>query len=540
MNENVKTNIKFNIIAIICILIFAFAISPKTLQNDTFYTIKIGEHILNSGIDMEDPFSWQDLTYTYPHWAYDVMIYFFYNIGGHLGIYISTIIFTAILGLIIYFTNDEFTNNKPMSFVLTIAVMYLLKDFIAARAQLVTFILFALEVLFIEKLLNTGKKRYIVGLIIIPILIANLHAAVFYFYFILYLPYIAEYIIALLADQYGQQLDKRIKKIKEKLLKCNDENKKVKLNNKLEKLIKIKENKETENEPYKIIINKRKTTKILLIIMIICLFTGLLTPQTSFEPYTHLFKLMKGNSTKNISEHLPLTLAKDLTLAVVFIFFLSIMIFTDTKIRLCDLFMLGGLTALTFMSRRQESMFMIMCIPIFNRMLTSFLNKYDKNGTEQMKKIMVGICGTIVTICLVLIISLLSYNNKYKNNYISKKSYPVEASKWILDNLDINNIKLYNEYNYGSYLLYEGIPVFIDSRCDLYTPEFNEGKDIFNDFLAMANMTTNDLEGMFNKYGFTHFITYKKAKLCIYLNSNPDKYSIIYSDDNFVIYEKVK
>ena len=34
-----KTKIKFNILAIICILIFSFSLAPKTLQNDTYYTI---------------------------------------------------------------------------------------------------------------------------------------------------------------------------------------------------------------------------------------------------------------------------------------------------------------------------------------------------------------------------------------------------------------------------------------------------------------------------------------------------------------------
>ena len=57
-----------------------------------------------------------------------------------------------------------------------------------------------LTVFFIEKFLETKKKRYAVGLIIIPILLANFHLAVFPFYFILYLPYIGEYIIAVLAE----------------------------------------------------------------------------------------------------------------------------------------------------------------------------------------------------------------------------------------------------------------------------------------------------------------------------------------------------
>ena len=99
--EKKKINIKFNVLAIIAIIILCFAISPKTLQNDTFYTIKIGELILNNGIDMCDHFSWhENLPYTYPHWAYDTGIYLIYNLGeltgiengGMLFIYLSTVI----------------------------------------------------------------------------------------------------------------------------------------------------------------------------------------------------------------------------------------------------------------------------------------------------------------------------------------------------------------------------------------------------------------------------------------------------------------
>ena len=271
--------------------------------------------------------------------------------------------------------------------------------------------------------------------------------------------------------------------------------------------------------------------------MIICVFTGLLTPLKEV-PYTYLIKTMQGDSTKNISEHLPLTLANNIKYACVLISFIAIMMFTDTKIRLCDLFMLGGLTVLAFMSRRQESMFIIICLPIFVRLITAFLNKYDKNAITKLTKTMTSVCGMIVTICLILIASMFMYNTRYKDEYVSPSSYPVQASNWILENLDINEIKLYNEYNFGSYLLHRGIPVFIDSRADLYLPEFNKGVSIFRDFLNISGLSTKNLEGVFDKYGFTHFIVNSKAKLTIYLDAKPDEYRRIYSDDYFSIYEK--
>ena len=213
-----KTKIKFNVLAIICILVFSFVITPKTLQNDTFYTISIGEHIVENGIDREDPFAWTELKYTYPHWLYDVATYFVYNMGGMTGIYITTAVLSCILGIIIYITQVKVNKNNLFSFALTMLIMFLLKDFIAARAQLVTFILFILEILFVECFLSSNKKRYLVGLVVISALIANLHAAVFYVFFVLLLPYFAEYFIIKIRDSFfAHKL--RIKLIKNKIEK---------------------------------------------------------------------------------------------------------------------------------------------------------------------------------------------------------------------------------------------------------------------------------------------------------------------------------
>ena len=203
LKEKIKISneIKFMIVSIILISIFCVALTPVTLQNDTFYSIKVGEHIANYGIDMKDSFSWhENLNYTYPHWGYDVITYYIYSMFGMIGIYITTCILAIILGISIYLVNIELVKNKFFSFIITIGTMYIIRGFIAARAQLVTYILLMLTIYFIEKFLETKKKRNIIGLIIIPIILANYHVAVFPFYFILYLPYIAEYIIAICSE----------------------------------------------------------------------------------------------------------------------------------------------------------------------------------------------------------------------------------------------------------------------------------------------------------------------------------------------------
>ena len=556
-----KTKVKFNVLAIFCIVIFCMAITPITFQNDTYYSIAIGKHIVETGtIDMMDPFSWhEDLPYSYPHWAYDVGTYLVYNLGESVGIggfaalYIATMILSVILGIVIYYACCKFSKNNLISFFITLGIVYLLKNFIAARAQLVTYILFALTVLFIENFIETKKKRYAVYLIIIPIIIANVHCAVWPFYFVLYVPYIAEYLLAVIVDAniyYNVKLFFSRSKLKRLSKKEGKQDKIDALNNKIKELEASKENVKAIEEkrranPYKVIFKKEPAVKWLILIMIISLFTGLLTPLGDV-PYTYYIKTMQGNTTQNISEHQPLTLINNTAILIVFTMFLLVLIFTDTKLRLRDFFMLAGLTLMTLMSRRQASLFAIIAGFIFVKLITALFEKYDKTGTETVMKFMTKLPGKILTIFMGILISLYIFVPKIGNQFVNKASYPVDAANFIIENLDLDEIRLYNEYNYGSYLLYRGIPVFIDSRADLYAPEFNgtkgedgkyKGRNIFSDYINTSNISTY-YENTFNKYDITHTITTKKAKLNMFL-SRDENYKEIYSDKYFVIYERL-
>ena len=64
----------------IVVAIFTIGIISKSFQNDTFFNIAIGKYIKENGIDMKDHFSWHELSYTYPHWLYDVVIFKIYAV----------------------------------------------------------------------------------------------------------------------------------------------------------------------------------------------------------------------------------------------------------------------------------------------------------------------------------------------------------------------------------------------------------------------------------------------------------------------------
>ena len=545
-------NFKFNLLAIICISIFVIGIVEKTLQNDTYYTITLGKYILNNGIDMMEHFSWhQGLIYTYPHWLYDVLLYIVFNAFGFFGIYVSSVVLGIILGVSVYIVLSKISKNNLISFFVTLLIMFLGRHYLTARAQLVTFILFVWTMYFIEMFLNTKKKRYAIGLILIPIAIANIHAAVFPFYFILFLPYIGEYIIALLKENIDLptllflKSDKiEIKKLSNKkeltekeIKKLEQLTKRVKVN---EKRIETKRElaKAKEGKEYKIVINKKDNVKWLIIIMIICIFTGLITP-IGDTPYTYLIHTMQGNTTENISEHLPMVLAQDMPAIVIISVYLIMLAFTKTKVRLSDLFLNIGLIVLALMSRRQLSMLCFIGVIALNNIISDFIKLYStEKQIEQVKKAMVTWKGQIIVYILVILVTGVMMFDSRDNKIVNDALYPVKACDYILEKLDVNNIKIFNDYNYGSYLMYRGIPVFIDSRADVYDPKFNGLKDdIFQDYIK-TNGLNKYYEDTFEHYGITHVISYANSKLALYLSHDYD-YKELYKDKNFVIYERL-
>ena len=192
-------------------------------------------------------------------------------------------------------------------------------------------------------------------------------------------------------------------------------------------------------------------------------------------------------------------------------------------------------------------MFAIFCGPILANLIAQMVEKYDKETFIKLEKFVSGWFGATVVICLCIILSTRIIKPTINDDYIDTSSYPVDAADWMLKNLDVKNIKLYNEYNYGSYLLFRGIPVFIDSRCDLYSPEFNgtyntetkeyDGRDIFSDALNIAGLGT-DYKSKFEEYGVTHIILYQNSKLAMVLKTDSN-YKEIYSQGNFKIFERL-
>lgn len=236
-----------------------------------------------------------------------------------------------------------------------------------------------------------------------------------------------------------------------------------------------------------------------------------------------------------INEHLPIVLASSLEFFVFLTVLIAVFAFTDSKITLSNAFLIFGLLIMTIMSRRN----VFLLIPLTSVQIVKLIDMFIKKNTINVNYDQVTckiLKVSFIIICLVIIgICIYNFAISYNEPYIDESLYPVEATKWIKNNLDLDNIKLFNDYDYGSYMLWQGVPVFIDSRCDLYTKPFNKGVTIFDDYMSTY---TGEIAYMdtFEKYGITHIITYKISGINTYM-SQDENCEQLYEDDNFVVYK---
>ncbi len=80
------------------------------------------------------------------------------------------------------------------------------------------------------------------------------------------------------------------------------------------------------------------------------------------------------------------------------------------------------------------------------------------------------------------------------------------------------------------------IPVFIDSRLDVYCSEFND-TDIFYDFIQISNGNKH-YDEVFEKYDFTHILLQPEDRVQQYICKD-ENYKMIYEDEYYVLYEKL-
>ena len=484
--KNKKIYIFFTIlISILCVVTVG-----KTIQNDTYSAIRIGDYILHNGIDFVEHFNFNELFYHNARWLFNVIIALIYNKFNFFGVYLFAILGSITLGLTIFNCLLKKNKNYFLSFIITVLSIYFISGCLTARAQIISYLLLFLELLFIEKLIKSDKKKYIFVISLISILIANIHTTIWPMTLILFMPYFAEYIIS-----------KFLKK--PKILYFDEIN-----------------------------------IKTLIITFLIVLVSGLLTP-LGFLPYTYMFKTLSGGSSQiDITELKIVNPFTNVSLFFSIIIYVYLFVYLKRKIKISDIFLVSGLFIMAVMAYRNIPFFIILCTISLSRLIIDNTEKYKEKIDKIFNYIYEDkIIISLITIVMIVLCTVLFYRNIYKKSYVADYIYPTKAADYIVNNLDLDNLRLYNSFNNGSYLEFRGIKVFLDSRSEVYCKEFNN-TNILLDWYMTENLKT-DYKYTFNEYNFNYILLYIHEPLNYYVSKDID-YKIIYVDNYFVLYEKVE
>lgn len=490
MKENKKIYIVFTILIII---ITALSIT-KEMQNDTFFTIATGNSILNNGYDNLDHLTWHNnLEFYKLRWAFDITIATIYNTFNFIGIYIFIILIACITTVSLFNILIKQKNNIIISFVVAMTSALLLANgwFFTGRAQIISYLLLLWEVHFIERLIDTKQKRYYIILFCISVLIVNFHASVWPMTIILLLPYIAEAIIY--------------------------------------KIVKDK-----NQEKRKFIIEPISLKK--LIIAVICIAVGSLISPIGTYVYTYMFKIIGGLSSTFIAELATTNILTSVGMIVGLLIIDVLLLATKTKMKLSDFLLYFGLFFMALLAKRNLAFLYLIGMIAIARLISVFFETYDSdNLLEKANKFFSKNTSLVYVTLAVIIVFSNNAITRYRENYINEKKYPVEAVKYIKENLDYKNLKIYNSFNYGSYLEFQGIPAFLDSRSEIFCKEFND-TEILQDWLDTSRGYKN-YNDTFEKYNIDYAIVENGEIINTYL-SRDAKYEKIYEDDTYSLYSK--
>lgn len=489
--QAMRNKIKLNhdkIIIILLIVLPCLMLYKPVFENDTYWLLNTGNYIMQHGFPVEEPFTiHQGLSFSIQQWLSAVIFYLIYDKLGIAVFYLSATVLHILITYIIYRIAIIVSKNKAVSITIAVAASILLNFFIVLRPQIFSLAVFALEIYILESYIQSRKVIWLVWLPVLSIALINLHSAMWWFFFVMIIPYII--------DSFHFNIRSFIR-----------------------------------GEGY---------PKIPLNISIIVSFIAGLANPYGLTNMLYFFRSYGNDYVNNYIHEMRSPDFKTIPGIYVFIVYLIIIGLylavrnRDFKVRYI-LITLG--TAYMGLSSIRSIPLFIVCafslaayhiksLDLLSITRIKFKNKYSK--------IHVVILRTIIAF-LVIFIIYMQFTTDFSKS--TKDFCPVKASDYIINNINTEKMRLYNEYNTGGYLEYRGIRTFQDSRAEVFLKSLNLKEDILIDAMNVEKGKSY-YKDFIEKYNLTHFLIKKGALLDIYLSKDKG-YERLYEDDDFVIYGK--
>ncbi|MEG2646175.1 MAG: hypothetical protein RSA08_04005, partial [Clostridia bacterium] len=234
----------------------------------------------------------------------------------------------------------------------------------------------------------------------------------------------------------------------------------------------------------------------------------------------------------NIAEFAPTNIANNIGILYM-AFIIILFIKTDKKLKLTPVFLFLGTMFMSLLAIRNTALLIIVSVTCLGYIENVEKISNTKN-TKDIRANKIAECCAFLVVYSSITIGFLMIKTY---SYLPKETYPVEAVKYIKENISRDKV-IFNNYEWGSLMMLNDISVFIDSRCDLYTTEYNKGVSVAKDYISIIDCR-EDYKKLLEKYKVDYIFVKKNtpiAKNTIGYN----EYKIVYEDDISYIIELVK
>lgn len=475
-NNKFKNNL-ISIWSILILLGTAFFILEKTrylfvIDSDILWHIKTGDWILaNKYVPKVDVFSWHEGLNWMPHeWLYDVLLSIIYRSFSIQGI--MSLAAILLLGRISFVTiyNVCIKKENIQAYSIFTACMLVILGYtwaVGRPLELTMIVIMTNLIVFIKE---RKKKTYYKTFGLSCLLIANLHGGAIQSLF-------APIVIMLFVDiaYYWKNKDSELK------------------------------------------IEYRKLAIVKLKTIIIGIIASLINPH-GINVYSYCFKMLftgASKATNTIGEWQPITFISTaacllfITILISFSFCKKIQKLDKKSISKLLIICFWGVGTLRYCRLTPIFIFTVLLwgYEFIKEFILFIVENFNLQKIFNILKILLTIAGIFyIIITLVMGIKWGNYYYKHTEEELLKQGFPYEGIKYLKE----NNIKtkIFNG-DWGSWMLFNDIPTFMDGRCDPFVEEFSPGN---NQFVEVAEIDSLDkYMEIFKKYDIQYaFIKYDK------------------------------
>lgn len=455
------------------------------LDNDTFFLLSHGRYVWQHGWPTIEPFTFHEgLRFVMQQWLCASIFYYIYSLYDFTGLYILTYLVYLLYGYVSYKLSMLLSNdNLPISATTALAVCVGMGFFIVLRPWIFSTLFILVEIYWLELYIYHRKYIYLLFLPIISLLMINLHAAVWPLFFIFFIPYVID----------GFRLR------------------------------------------FGLLTFHGYGIRLFLIIIIIAFLISFINPYT-IDAITYLYDSYGNEYVNLFVGEMQTPSFKNVIGILIFIIYVCVALAYSvykngtTRVRYVIITLL---TAYMGLSSARSLQYFFICFPF----LAYYYRDMDILEATKSKKSQCNIYTYIkIFIFIAILIFIITNVPRNTENKFFDRLIPVRAVEYILKNLDIGEIRIFNDYDTGDYLAFMGIKPFIDTRAEVFLKSNNKKEDILHDYceVLIGKVHYTDLV---DKYRFTHFLTVRGSLMDTYLSRDPDML-LLYEDERYKVLER--